>query len=315
MIYDIIGDVHGQADKLENLLGLLGYTLQNGVYYQSGHTAVFVGDLIDRGTQQKRVLDIVRSMVTEGIAYTVMGNHEYNAICYHTKKSNSKRGEWLRPHTESKTIQHQAFLREYPLYAEDTVDIIEWFKTLPVYLDFGDFRVIHACWDQQVISKAHQVGFIDKNNQLNHEQLELSATKGTEQFYIIERLLKGPELSGVDAFTDKDGIVRHEVRTRWWGDISADSTYRELAFWYDQSKVSIPDELVDNYTLLPKYTDEFPAVFFGHYWLKPGVISLQQSNVACLDYSAGKTGPLVAYRFDTTETMIRLHSNNFYNSY
>ncbi|WP_051309433.1 metallophosphoesterase [Desulfogranum japonicum] len=291
MIYDIIGDVHGQADKLENLFDLLGYTMQNGLYYQADHTPIFVGDLIDRGPQQKRVLDIVRPMVTEGIAQTVMGNHEYNAICYHIRKSNSSNGEWLRPHTEANTTQHQVFLKDFPLDTEHTVNTIEWFTTLPLYLDLGNFRVIHACWDQQTIIKARQIGCINENNRLNHEQLELSATKGTEQFFIIERLLKGPELSGVEPFLDKDGIVRHEVRTRWWGDISVDSTYRDLAFWYDSDKVSIPDILVDNHRRLPRYTDNLPAVFFGHYWLNTGVIQVQQSNVACLDYSAGKAGP------------------------
>lgn len=37
--------------------------------------------------------------------------------------------------------------------------------------------------------------------------------------------------------------------------------------------------------------------FFGHYWLT-GAIELQSSKIACVDYSAGNGGPLVAYRFD-----------------
>jgi hypothetical protein len=42
---------------------------------------------------------------------------------------------------------------------------------------------------------------------------------------------------------------------------------------------------------------EGTPVFFGHYWLT-GKISLQSNRCACLDYSAGKGGPLAAYRFD-----------------
>ncbi|HEX8028863.1 MAG TPA: hypothetical protein VF491_10400 [Vicinamibacterales bacterium] len=38
-------------------------------------------------------------------------------------------------------------------------------------------------------------------------------------------------------------------------------------------------------------------MFLGHYWLTGG-IELQSSRCACVDYSAGKGGPLVAYRFD-----------------
>ena len=38
-------------------------------------------------------------------------------------------------------------------------------------------------------------------------------------------------------------------------------------------------------------------VFFGHYWLT-GTPALQTAKHVCVDYSAGKGGPLVAYRFD-----------------
>jgi hypothetical protein len=39
-------------------------------------------------------------------------------------------------------------------------------------------------------------------------------------------------------------------------------------------------------------------VFFGHYWLT-GTPSLQSQRHACVDYSAGKGGPLVAYRYES----------------
>lgn len=87
MIYDIIGDTHGHADKLEDLLLKLKYKMKYGVYQSSEREAVFVGDFIDRGTQNRRVIEIVRGMVNSGYASVVMGNHEFNAICYHTKKS------------------------------------------------------------------------------------------------------------------------------------------------------------------------------------------------------------------------------------
>ena len=42
-----------------------------------------------------------------------------------------------------------------------------------------------------------------------------------------------------------------------------------------------------------------PPVFFGHYSLTSKAIKDRlASNVACLDYSTGYRGPLVAYRFD-----------------
>ena len=53
-MYDIIGDIHGQAGKLEALLTNMGYQLKDGVYQHPQRTLISVGDLIDRGPQQRR---------------------------------------------------------------------------------------------------------------------------------------------------------------------------------------------------------------------------------------------------------------------
>ncbi|MET9390796.1 polynucleotide kinase-phosphatase [Streptomyces sp. NPDC006624] len=71
--FDIIGDIHGCAAELEALLGKLGYT--DGVHPE-GRTAVFVGDLVDRGPDSPGVLRRVMSMVKSGNALCVPGNHE-----------------------------------------------------------------------------------------------------------------------------------------------------------------------------------------------------------------------------------------------
>src|SRR5262245_44666221 len=61
--YDVIGDVHGHADKLIGLLGERGYGPAGGVWVHADRMAVFVGDLIDRGPQQLETIDVVRPMV------------------------------------------------------------------------------------------------------------------------------------------------------------------------------------------------------------------------------------------------------------
>ena len=71
--FDIIGDIHGCAFELESLLGKLGYV--DGVHAE-GRTAVFVGDLVDRGPDSPGVLRRVMSMVESGNALCVPGNHE-----------------------------------------------------------------------------------------------------------------------------------------------------------------------------------------------------------------------------------------------
>ncbi|MFE7762231.1 polynucleotide kinase-phosphatase [Streptomyces sp. NPDC057438] len=71
--FDIVGDIHGCASELEALLGKLGYV--DGVHPE-GRTAVFVGDLVDRGPDSPGVLRRVMSMVGSGNALCVPGNHE-----------------------------------------------------------------------------------------------------------------------------------------------------------------------------------------------------------------------------------------------
>ncbi|MFE2535433.1 polynucleotide kinase-phosphatase [Streptomyces sp. NPDC059371] len=71
--FDIVGDIHGCASELETLLGKLGYV--DGAHPES-RTAVFVGDLVDRGPDSPGVLRRVMSMVASGDALCVPGNHE-----------------------------------------------------------------------------------------------------------------------------------------------------------------------------------------------------------------------------------------------
>jgi hypothetical protein len=65
-VIDIIGDVHGQFDKLVALLTNLGYRDSGGAWRHSSRSAIFVGDLIDRGPKQLATVDLVRRMVEAG---------------------------------------------------------------------------------------------------------------------------------------------------------------------------------------------------------------------------------------------------------
>lgn len=84
--FDIIGDVHGCASELRSLLSELGYQLRfdadghaTGAHHES-RTAVFVGDLVDRGPDTPGVLRLVMGMVSDGDALCVTGNHENKLV-------------------------------------------------------------------------------------------------------------------------------------------------------------------------------------------------------------------------------------------
>ncbi|MFE0462887.1 polynucleotide kinase-phosphatase [Kitasatospora sp. NPDC058965] len=82
--FDIVGDVHGCRAELETLLTRLGYRLVRDdrdrpvdAVPPAGRTAVFVGDLVDRGPDTPGVLRLVMGMVAAGHALCVPGNHEH----------------------------------------------------------------------------------------------------------------------------------------------------------------------------------------------------------------------------------------------
>jgi len=80
--FDVIGDVHGCLPELEQLLDKLGYAIDRdgaGRPVNASHPtrrAIFLGDLVDRGPDTPGVLRLVMSMVAEGAAFCVPGNHE-----------------------------------------------------------------------------------------------------------------------------------------------------------------------------------------------------------------------------------------------
>jgi hypothetical protein len=292
MNLDIIGDVHGQCDKLVSLLRHLDYSDSSGTWRHPERKAVFVGDLIDRGPRQVATVDLVRAMVEAGSAQCIMGNHEFNAVAWATPDP-KRRSRFLRPHSQrSNRKQHHAFLKE----VEGTHrhgQIIAWFKTLPLWLDLGGVRVVHACWHQESMDVLRPL--LGPNQTLTDEVIERGNRKGDAVFEAIEVVCKGPEirLPGGMSFQDGHGKIRHTVRARWWQDDL--STYRDAAMASHENEVLIPDVPLPPEWRGHSYSG--PPVFFGHYWLT-GVPAVRSNRFACLDYSVAKGGPLMAYRWD-----------------
>ena len=285
--YDLVGDIHGQSPTLIRLLMKLSYEQIDGVWQHPDRKLIFLGDFVDRGKYQKEVIDIVRPMIEEGHAFSVMGNHEYNAIAYYTEGQN---GDYLRSHNDMHTNQHAAFLTAY---ADDSVEkesVIEWFKTLPLWLDLDGLRVVHACWDFDLISKLGDPILTD-------DLLQQSSIKDTWQYDAIETILKGKEIPLPEgcSFNDKDGNPRKHIRIKYW--LQHAVTYRDYFMGPSSVLELIPDTAVEGDYLINYSADEKP-LFHGHYW-KEGEIQPLTENIACIDYSVAKEGgKLVAYRWD-----------------
>ncbi|NLY64918.1 MAG: metallophosphoesterase, partial [Alcaligenaceae bacterium] len=81
-MYDLIGDIHGYAQPLKQLLSKLGYTEKNGYWQHPERKVIFLGDFIDRGPEQIEAVLIAKAMVENNAALAVMGNHEFNAVAW-----------------------------------------------------------------------------------------------------------------------------------------------------------------------------------------------------------------------------------------
>lgn len=290
-MYDLIGDIHGRAVELEALLTKLGYDRSGAGYRHESRQVIFLGDFVDRGPHQRHVLEIVRTMTSEGAALAVMGNHEFNAIAFHTPDGD---GGHLRARNEKNTHQHQAFLDEFADKPDEWAEAIDWFRTLPLWLDLEGLRVVHACWDPVYIGRISE-NYGD-GARLNDELLHYASRRGTWQYQAVETLLKGKEIRLPEGayFHDKDGTRRHEIRVRWWG---TGKTYKDVYMGPENAVTQIPDDPISGDHMVEYGHDEKP-VFLGHYWLEGDPQPLA-ANIACLDYSVAKPGgKLVAYRWN-----------------
>jgi hypothetical protein len=292
--YDIIGDIHGYTQPLEVLLAKLGYQEQSGVYqHPQGNKVCFLGDFIDRGPQQKRVIEIIRNMMDNGHAISVMGNHEFNAICYAKQMDD---GTYLRKHNPRNEETHKAFLEAYPFGSAEHAEVIEWFKTLPVYIDNNDFVAVHACWDERYLNVIQPL--LDKNNCLTAAAYDGYAVAKSPTYKAIECLMKGPEytLPAGATFQTHEGTIRNQARIKWWADQSQSVTER-LFLPLDQIDQR-SKQVIDGGSLSEVFNGhaQDKPIFIGHYWLT-GKPNLLADNIACLDYSVPKSAQQVAYSY------------------
>jgi serine/threonine protein phosphatase 1 len=122
----IIGDVHGHYDGLMTLLEAIAPDRHDQVY--------FLGDLIDRGPASAQVVDFVCNS-----SYScLLGNHEQlmleafpNGRIYTPALQ-----AWLYSGGKSTVASYGD--------AGILIEHLDWFRTLPFYLDLGDVWLVHA---------------------------------------------------------------------------------------------------------------------------------------------------------------------------
>ncbi len=301
--YDIIGDIHGCANTLARLLDQMGYRKVNGVYQHPRRQAIFIGDIIDRGPRIRESLHLVRDMVEHGSARIVMGNHEYNALGYCTRARPGSGKTWLREHNARHDRLIKETLEQFEHYPHEWNEFLEWFYSIPLFLEEDNFRVVHACWDNDLIRK-----FRESQGGACIDEDFLHASAAIESFagQVMDTLLRGTDLRLPEGtrITGRDGYVREFFRTKFWADDPR--TYADVVFQPDP----LPEDIAhrpltdDERRQLISYPLSEPPVFVGHYWME-GEPAPLKANVACIDYSAVKYGKLVAYRMDDERELSR----------
>jgi protein phosphatase len=146
--FDIVGDVHGCAAELRELLAKLGWEVDEegaAARHPEGRTAVFLGDLVDRGPDTPGVLRLVMNMVERGVALCVPGNHENKLV-------RARRGRNVQvSHGLAESLAQLE--REAPEFAERAVAFLDGLVSHYV-LDEGRLVVAHAGMKREMQGRA-----------------------------------------------------------------------------------------------------------------------------------------------------------------
>lgn len=221
-------------------------------------------------------------MVDLGTAVAVMGNHELNALHYHAKGDNwlGVDDGYMRAHVAKNTRQHETFLEEYPIGSDAAQEVMDWFLTLPLFLDLDGIRLVHACWD------AAHIDLVKRrrpNGRLVTGDLQEVALEQTEFAWAVVNLVKGPEaqLPEECGFHDYHDVRRTKVRIKWWAEPGG--TWRNATLSV-KDPTELPETSIEGLIDVTLYAQDAPPVFFGHYKRHGRPKEPDARNVMCLDY-------------------------------
>lgn len=295
---DIIGDVHGQLEALQNLLHYLGYT-PTGKHPQ-GRKIVFVGDLVGRGPDSPAVLEWYKQAHQAGNAYMVLGNHELNLLMNEPKDGSG----WFFNCRAEKDSHNYA---PWQMQPENTKkQLINFLKQQPLVLERSDLRIVHAAWLPKSIAKlqAHNTSDLltlahDWDEELNccikHAPWWDDYLEEQRQYaHRLESFSNPPPMLHATAQHDIYRSSSHPVRALTCG---VEQTAQEPFFAGGRWRFSVRNPWWDSYT-------DTQHVVIGHYWRqwnhtpqpkhRENIFTVPSNhwhgarkNVFCVDFSVG----------------------------
>lgn len=272
----------------------MGYSEKEPFNYAHPHgrKVIFIGDYIDRGPEILMTLRIVRTMQENGNAIAIMGNHEFNFLCYNFTNEDGKSFRDQKKKTRGESLTDQEL-------GDEKISFLNWMSDLPLFFENDVCRCVHAHWDKKSIALIRERGIA----KLDREGL-LAIHADTELLLAYEIVLKGDELE-IDEeyqFADKEGKVRKQGRIKWWA-TQQGTTMGECFASIPSESIHKPYISKAEEFILHYGHDEKP-VFFGHYWMSHTEINVQRDNVCCIDFSVAKEGLLVGYRFSGEQKLL-----------
>lgn len=258
---DIVGDVHGEAEALRDLLARLGYGADG--QHADGRRLVFVGDLCDRGPDSPAVIETVMDLVHRGLAQCVLGNHELNVLRGSEKAGNG--WYFLDDHDR----RRGRFVDCARASDQQRDRFRDFFATLPLALERPDLRVVHAAWHHEsleslgALDDVEGAGQIYRHYQEQTERYSKSAALDArlrDEYRTWGRHLEDPDaavplLSGIARF-DALFQMSNPLRVVTSGiEAPAGQSFFASGRW----------RMVERIPWWERYADPVPVVF-GHYW-------------------------------------------------
>jgi hypothetical protein len=301
---DIIGDVHGEIEVLDRLLLQLGYD-EDG-YCHEHRKLVFLGDLIDRGPDSPAVVDKVMTMVANGTAQCLMGNHELNILINRPLPGN---GWLIQPNPLEAKNQYDS----RPASDEQKARYTRFFSELPLALENDALRLVHACWHTPSVDRLRENRALRLPVKELYKWLELEVGDTLQQANLQRQMAKEKETWAVriedrkwparmlaaHAQAEILGQMKHPIRVLTTGRVSIASKpffaagrwrMTELSSWWDDYDEATPVIIGHFWRQYDSATKRVAGVwgrdvFEGvdsHAWMG------KRKNVYCVDYSVGQ---------------------------
>ena len=296
---DIIGDVHGQYEALQNLLHYLGYQADGN--HPKGRKLVFVGDLIDRGPDSPAVLAWFEQAYYAGHALMVLGNHEINLLAQEAKDGSG----WFFGNREQQDAHNYAPWQCLPQSQHS--HLLTFLQQQPLVLQRQDLRIVHAAWLSDSIAQIQNQNHVNLCDLIQDWDDEINfcikQMPWYEQ-YKIEQRQYAHELENINyplpmlratAQHDVYRSINHPIRALTCG---VEKVVTMPFFAGGRWRFSIRNHWWEDY-------QDVPYVVIGHYWrtwyedsvcakhskgmfnVPPNHWHGARNNVFCIDFSVG----------------------------